>query len=201
MVVRRYRATWDEVGFLDADCIAGWGGLTGYQGSVEFKGQVPEKIHVEHDPASDVLHAIYHGDGNHRDSPVRSAVNIERRPCRFGGSRAYFRCPRCGRATLRLAVLPAGLRCGACGRITWASRRETDTQRLVRRANKVAARLGLAHFSETPERPPNMHHVTYMRSLAALVPLKVEIERRVAARLGRASGRPSGWAALMRWGV
>ena len=55
---------------------------------------------------------------------VTSRITLERRPCRLGGNRTYFICPCCLRRVLRLAVLPEGLRCGPCGRVTWASRRE-----------------------------------------------------------------------------
>lgn len=201
MVACRYRATWDEIAYLDCDVVRSWGGLDGYAGPLRFDGFEPAKIEAVHDRASDTLSLSYSWPRRRRDRRIACDVRIERRPCRFGGSRAYFRCPWCNRSTLRLAVLAHGLRCGPCGRITWASRRESDTQRLVRRANKIAARLGLEHFTQTPVRPRNMHLTTYMTILAELAPLKDEIGRRVKIRIARAKGRLSGWAALTRWGV
>lgn len=202
MAGRRYRATWEQVSALDADHISGWGAFAGHVGGIEFDDTEPAKIHVEHDAARDAFSAFYVWKGELEESgPVRSTVRLERRPCRFGGNRVYFICPGCARRTLRLAVLAGGLCCGACGKITWGSRRETQTRRLVRKANKVALRLGLDYFGDPPKRPPHMRLTTYARNMAELEPLKAEINRRVAARMTRAKGPLGAWGALARWGL
>jgi hypothetical protein len=103
---------------------------------------------------------------------------------------------------LRLAVLAGGLCCGTCGKITWGSRRETETRRLVRKANKIALRLGLDYFADHPKRLPHMRAATYARIIAELEPLKAEINRRVAVRMAGAKGPLGAWGALMmRWGL
>jgi hypothetical protein len=202
MTAPRYRATWEQVSALDADHIASWGAFAGYAGPITFDDTEPAKLHVEHDAERDTFAAFYVWPGDADEAgPIRSTVRLERRPCQFGGTRAYFVCPACERRTLRLAVLAKGLLCGACGRITWGSRRETETRRLVRKANKIALRLGLEHFTDPPKRPPNMHAETYARTLAELEPLKAEINRRAAIRLARARGRFGVVPALMRWGL
>ena len=61
----------------------------------------------------------------------------------------------------------------------------------MRKANKIALRLGLDCFDEPAKRPPHMRLATYARIMAELAPLKGEIDRRDAVRLG----------ALMRWGL
>lgn len=200
MTARSYRATWDDVATLDADHIASWGALAGYCGLIEFDGFEPAKIHAEHDADHDTLSAFYVWKGD-ADAPIRSTVRLERRPCRFGGTRAYFRCPRCARATLRLAVLASGLQCGTCGRVTWKSRRQCETARLVRRANKLALRLGLDSCTDAPKRPARMRLGTYARIRAELDPLMVEINRRVAMRMARARGPLGALPALFRWGL
>lgn len=202
MAVRRYRATWDEVAELNADFIAGWGAFDGYVGQIDYEGFTPAAIHVEHDAARDTFSAFYVWKGELEASgPIRSTVRLERRPCRFGGTRAFFICPRYTRRTLRLAVLAGGLSCGTCGAITWGSRRETETRRLVRRANKLAQRLRLDHFADPPKRPPHMRTATHARIMAKLEPLKAEIDRRVAVRMARAKGPIGAWGTLARWGV
>jgi hypothetical protein len=202
MTARRYRATWDEVAFLDADHCASWGAFAGYNGAMDFNGCEPARIHAEHDSERDTLSAFYVRKGEGDDAgPIRSTVRLERRPCRFGGTRVYFRCPGCGRATLRLAVLASGLLCGVCGRITWGSRRECETARLVRRANKLALRLGLDCFSDTPTRPKRMRLHTYAAIRGNLDPLRAEIERRVRKRMARAKGPFGYMPALLRWGL
>ena len=201
MAAPRYRTTWEQVSALDADHIAGWGAFKGYAGPIEFDGTEPAKIHCEHDAERDAFSAFYVWEGKEDAGPIRSTVHLERRPCRFGGTRAYFICPSCARRTLRLAALPAGLRCGPCGRITWGSRRQTETARLVRKANKIALRLGLDHFTDPPKRPPHMRAATYAAIMGELEPLKAEIHRRVTVRMARAKGPLGGWAALVRWGL
>lgn len=202
MAALRYRATWEQVSALDADHIASWGAFAGYAGPLTFDDTEPAKLHVEHDAERDTFAVFYIWKGKDDEAgPIRSTVRLERRPCRFGGRRAYFICPRCARRTLRLAVLAGGLCCGTCGRITWGSRRETETRRLVRKANKVARRLGLDYFGDHPKRPPHMRAATYARIVAELEPLKSEINRRVATRMARAKGPIGAWGALMRWGL
>lgn len=202
MAAPRYRATWEQVSALDADHIASWGAFAGYVGPITFDDSEPAKLHVEHDTERDTFSAFYLWKGQEDEAgPIRSTVRLDRRPCRFGGARAFFICPRCTRRTLRLAVMAGGLACGTCGRITWGSRRETETRRLVRKANKVARRLGLDYFGDSPKRPPHMRATTYARIMAELEPLKAEINRRVAVRIARAKGTMGGWNALVRWGI
>ncbi len=187
---------------LDADHLSNWGAFKGYSGPIDFDNSEPGKLHAEHDAERDTFSAFYVWEGKGDDSgPIRSTVRLERRTCRFGGTRAFFICPRCARRTLRLAVLEGGLRCGACGEITWGSRRETQTRRLVRKANKLALRLGLDYFGDAPKRPPHMRTATYVRIVAELEPLKVEINRRVSVRMARARGPLGAWPTLARWGL
>jgi hypothetical protein len=202
MAAPRYRATWEQVSALDADHVASWGAFAGYAGPITFDDTEPAKLHVEHDAERDTFAAFYVWKGKEDEAgPIRSTVRLERRRCRFGGTRAYFVCPGCARRTLRLAVLAGGLCCGTCGKITWGSRRETETRRLVRKANKVALRLGLDYFGDPPKRPPHMRAGTYARIMTELEPLKAEINRRVAVRMARAK-TPWGYlGALMRWGL
>jgi hypothetical protein len=202
MAAPRYRATWEQVSALDADHIASWGAFAGYAGPITFDDTEPAKLHVEHDADRDTFSAFYVWKGKEDEAgPIRSTVRLERRPCRFGGTRAYFICPRCTRRTLRLAVLAGGLCCGRCGKITWGSRRETETRRLVRKANKIALRLGIEYFGDPPKRPPHMRAATYARIMAELEPLKAEINRRVAVRMARAKGPLGAWGTLARWGL
>jgi hypothetical protein len=201
MAKRKYRASWDEIAYLDADHIAGWGALNGYVGTVDFDDVTPAKIHVEHDPDRDTFSAFYVSENVKDGEPVRSTVQLDRRPCRFGGTRAYFVCPTCPRRTLRLAVRPQGLRCGSCAQITWASRRETPTRRLIRKANKIALRMGMDYFGDPPKRPPHMRPETYAGLLSELLPIKAEIERRVARRMAKAKGPLGGLATIVRWGL
>lgn len=73
------------------------------------------------------------------------AINITRTPCALGGHQAWWQCPvmGCGR---RVAILygcnGAVFACRHCYRLNYRSQRETDSDRLVRRLDKLRARLG-----------------------------------------------------------
>lgn len=120
---------------------------------------------------------------------TQSRVELARRPCRFGGTRAFFMCPCCGRNTLRLAVLPDGLRCGRCGRITWDSRRKRPLQRLMRKADKIAWKLDCDSWQDVPDKKPAHMRVTTFEALKAQHgTLAAEINREIGRRLARTRG-------------
>lgn len=208
MPARKYRATWDDVGALDCDFIAGWGVLSGYRGQIDTEAeQGPQSIFCEHDAERDTLSAFYvwpekarlrAAIGLDEHGPIRSTVRIERTPCRYGGTRPIFVCPGCARRTRRLAVRPAGLLCGKCAGVTYGSQRETKTRRLVRRANVLAGRLGMEHFTDAPKRPPYMREATYQKTLAELRAVVDEINIKAARAMSRGI---TGLGALARWGI
>jgi len=176
MPARRYRYTWDQINALDADHMARRGvfqpGCEAWIGFEDADGDF--RIHFRMDREHDVFSARYGAcriRGNALETNANQLVLIERRPCRLGGHRVYFRCPSCSRSTLRLAVLPEGLRCRECGRVTWGSRRERAPQRLIRRANKVAAVLQSGEWDDEPEVRPR-----YMR-IAVFHAMKTERAR------------------------
>ena len=90
---------------------------------------------------------------------VRAPVRMERTPCRFGGSRSWFNCPRCNRrvAMLYLWGYPA---CRTCCRMGYPSQSEDAIDRSWRRTRKIEERLG----GEWPARKPKwMRQTTYDR--------------------------------------
>lgn len=188
----RHRCTWDDIACLDADHIAGWGAFEpGCSTTVDFDDDdLPKlafRMHDEGNAFSVDFQWQQYGQPAQGDF-IHARIHLDRRPCRFGGTRAYFICPACGRRTLRLAVLPAGLRCGQCGRVTWGSRRERPTQRLLRRANKLAARLGCDSWDDQPTKPPaHMRLTTFERLSSEHISLANEINRRLAVRFERSS--------------
>jgi hypothetical protein len=190
---RKFRATWDDIAYLDADHMAGWGAFaSGCRETITYEDGLPELAFEMHDDRSEFA-VVYKWQaiGHPPDGPfVRCRVVIDRRPCRFGGGRVYFRCPSCGKRKLRLAVLPEGLRCGVCGRVTWASRRETPTERVIRRGNKIAGKLGLDAWHETPgKRPRGMRLATFERLKAKLAAERERINWRMMATMPRALWR------------
>ncbi len=72
---------------------------------------------------------------------VVQVVDLEHTPCHYGGTRPWFRCPRCGR---RVAKLFGGalFLCRKCHGLAYRSQSETFSDRCFRRANKLRNRLG-----------------------------------------------------------
>ena len=72
---------------------------------------------------------------------VIQPVQIERMPCRYGGSRAYFRC-KCGRRVIKLYCLSKLFLCRHCSGIFHGSKNECSWDRSLRRRTKYRKRMG-----------------------------------------------------------
>ena len=100
--------------------------------------------------------------GTRDGEQVDELVDLDRTPCNYGGTRAWFRCPRCGR---RVAVLFGGKRfwCRHCHGIAYAVENEDAISRVLRRSNKlrerVKARAGTAY--PVVFKPKGMHQKTF----------------------------------------
>lgn len=98
---------------------------------------------------------------------VHQRIALEWTPCRFGGLRAWFRCPRCQR---RCAILyahgwPA---CRTCARLAYPSTRCDAIDRSWRRTWALERRLDWQqdHYGHGPK-PKGMHATTFARLRAA----------------------------------
>lgn len=104
--------------------------------------------------------------------PVRASVAVEWEPCRFGGQRPWFRCPRCGARRARMFLRVSGVACRKCHGLAYHSQRLDASARAHRRGMRLMQRLGLsreeAHrVSLEPRRgapkPPRMRWATFDR--------------------------------------
>lgn len=117
----------------------------------------------------------------------RPRITVEWTPCTFGGRRAWFRCPRCGRRCAVVYVRRTTA-CRGCHRLAYASQREDASQRAHRRGRKLMERLGvkgqdawdLALDPWQAPKPPRMRWATYKRIVTAADDAE---EARVAALL------------------
>lgn len=93
---------------------------------------------------------------------VRAHVSMERTPCRFGGSRSWFACPRCNRrvAILYLWGYPA---CRACCRMGYPSQSEDAIDRSWRRTWKIETKLAGGASDWNYRRPKGMRKATFER--------------------------------------
>jgi hypothetical protein len=111
----------------------------------------------------------------HGKEDMNYLVPIIRRPCRFGGTRPYFRCPGIsnGRYCRRTVAKLYGGRyflCRHCNNLSYDSQSEASHDRLLRKANKKRMALGgePGTASCLPERPKGMWKRTYEREIEAI---------------------------------
>ena len=207
MAARAYQYSWDHIAVLDCDHMAGWGAFVPERmETVEFNDDELPRLAFKMDDHGNAFSVAYQWpDGTPTNTLefIQSRVEVARRPCNFGGIRAYFKCPCCERTTLRLAVLPEGLRCGKCGGVTWESRRQRPLQRLMRKADRIAWQLGCDSWRDLPhKRPSHMRVATFERLRSQRADLVDEINTEVARRLAQTRGGLLGQLqALTKMGV
>lgn len=89
--------------------------------------------------------------------------------CNYGGHRAWWLCPSCGR---RVALLYSGqgsYACRHCFNLAHRSQRETEEDLAARRANKLRRRLGwnVGILNSPSGKPKGMHWRTFERLRAS----------------------------------
>src|SRR3954463_14431513 len=124
---------------------------------------------------------------------VHETVRIVRIPCRFGGSRPYFVCPGvvngsyCGRRVAKLYGAGQYFLCRHCYGLAYASQREDEMDRALRRANKIRVRLGgqPGMASTFPDRPKGMWQRTYDRLEESVYTAEQQADEALAVRVER----------------
>ena len=120
-------------------------------------------------------------DGKH----VEELVGLDLTACHFGGTRAWFLCPRCSR---RVAVLFAGRRfwCRHCHGIAYAVENEDAISRLLRRSNKLRERVKAKAGTAYPVafKPKGMHQKTFDRIRCEIQKIEAGFWLAEARRLG-----------------
>ena len=95
---------------------------------------------------------------------VSKSVTIERLPCRFGGSRAYFRC-KCRKRVVKLYSAGKYFLCRHCYHLPYSSKNESRWDRALRQRSKQRQRLsgnaGLEAYMA--QKPKGMWWRTYYR--------------------------------------
>ncbi len=83
-------------------------------------------------------------DENGQAVPVQIDVPIRRLPCRFGGHRHYWKCPRCVRwcEVLAADLSCRGWACRQCLRLRYACQGLAPAVRVQQRAHRMFERLG-----------------------------------------------------------
>jgi hypothetical protein len=93
--------------------------------------------------------------------PKHCSVAVERMPCHFGGDRAWFHCPKCGRRAA-LLYLSSIFTCRVCLNLAYESQQEASYDRALRKAQRIHERLGGTGVLLDPiPKPKGMHWQTY----------------------------------------
>jgi hypothetical protein len=87
-------------------------------------------------------------------------VCVERTPCRYGGTRPWFRCPWCHRRCALLYGLSGDgyFGCRLCLRLAYACEGESQIDRCWRQQRKIEAKL-----TDEGDRPKGMRRRTFER--------------------------------------
>lgn len=112
--------------------------------------------------------------------PMQQRVPIERTGCNYGGTRAWFGCPGCGRRVAVLYLRRNGFACRHCQRIAYASQSDDEIGCAWRKQRKAEAKLG-PHW----RRPKGMHHTTRERLLAVIFECESRREDALAGYLDK----------------
>jgi len=95
---------------------------------------------------------------------IREIVHLTWQSCHYGGQRAWFNCPFCGRKSAKLFYWGEFV-CRRCTGLKYQSQRVDLATRQLYQAHKIREKLGGAGDSTAPYpwKPKGMHYVTYWR--------------------------------------
>jgi hypothetical protein len=119
-------------------------------------------LRVEHDR---VILSYYSRHKGQEYKLEEYPVLLDWSACHYGGCRPWFRCVGCNKRIALLYYQNGAFRCRTCCQLAYESQRETPTDRLLRRALKIRAKL---NYDEELARPKGMHESTYRKLIRAL---------------------------------
>ena len=168
----------DRIDSFEAGAVEGWGMVLASRG----EKMLPLRCDRYGQAGREFVDLSYSGS--------RWRVTLELSSVRsgFGGSRAYWRCPRCGRRARYLYFKGRGFQCRECARLNYRCQQRTkDSVNHARDGLKLAReRLGWeppvsvcpADFPHVvPDRPRYMHQTTYRRYLARYMRYQEKYQR------------------------
>jgi len=107
------------------------------------------------------------GEGEWQDR--NDTVPLEWMPCRFGGNRAWFRCPACNRRAAILYGAHEMFACRRCLRLAYESQHEAPHYRALYKAQAIHQKLGGTGCTDDPVfKPKGMHWRTFNRHVARM---------------------------------
>jgi hypothetical protein len=94
---------------------------------------------------------------------VETELRLAFTRCRFGGERAWLRCPGCLHRRVALFVHRKAVACRECFGLRYRSQLQDAATRLEERAERIERAIGWDGESDTLTRPKGMHRETYRR--------------------------------------
>jgi hypothetical protein len=118
--------------------------------------------------------------------PIKQTIWFDQTRCHYGGSRKWFECPNCKTRVAVLYGADALFLCRHCYRLPYASQGESDLDRMLRKQNKIKARIDpdVVVFNEKTGRPIGMHWKTFIKLKHAENTLEEQINNGFMARFG-----------------
>ena len=117
---------------------------------------------------------------------MKLAIDLLELPCRYGGSRKWLICPRCGHRMAVLVLTPPSVGCRHCMNLSYASQSENVSYRGLRKMNKIADRLQRGeYFGEMLLKPKGMHWKTYNRLIEQHDEADTQSMHWMIARMGK----------------
>lgn len=125
------------------------------------------EVALEYHGGTLILHYRQFETGDSRYFDVKQQVTIEHSPCRFGGSRPWFRCPTCdSRVGSIYRDEHSRFGCRKCYDLVYRSQRESWSGRKYLAANKLRWRMGgEAGAGSLFVRPKGMHFETFLNTI------------------------------------
>jgi hypothetical protein len=165
------------------------------RGTITFgKGEFPVEIAINTaDPSGPYIELSHKTrDWREGDRSVRYRVNLLWTVPTYGGRRWWFQCPRTHRKVAKLYLPNGGWRFWSrrAYRLGYACQRETELDRLMRKARKLSIALGGdGDMDIPPQKPKGMRWNTYDRRISeweeAACSANIAFSHRAAAILRR----------------
>lgn len=159
---------WAREGILQSVCSGVWGWTN------RDTGERRASLGYRSDACTVTLNYAVNGES------VSQLVPILTTPCRYGGQRYWFGCPKCGQQVAILYLRWQRFACRKCSRVAYASQSEDGCGRAWRKQSKIERRL-----DDNWRRPKGMHLTTYERLLDSIFECEEWRELELAAFLTR----------------
>ena len=158
----------EECNSIDANQLNRDGGLkNGWNGTMTWSRNGKKFSSIGIRTTADYLYLGYRSE---LYGSVIQPVQIERMPCRYGGSRAYFKC-KCGKRVVKLYGAEKFFLCRHCYGLFHYSKNENFWDRSLRQRTKYRRRMGGDASLEAYEipKPKGMWWRTYYRLREATI--------------------------------